>query len=294
MSRKKFWHRVKNSIANFIYFKIFKANRDKIPYPLFLFILKQFGGWAGVGIYLPMREYHYKVKMNKFLKYFLIIVGVLVLVFSVIFSILKGSNNFLFGFFQELFAELIFVLLLIYFLPKLLTRRNKYKIAVLGETEIGNLHYQYNDPLINISLKNIGEEVYREKEICWEIYLPFDLIGLENIERVFGEYEIINSLVGKMWKFSSINHKPLFIDQKIELLRLRIDREYFSGRRPSNNPYGFKIYYLIRTVNGNYPTFDNVTQDFMGIGIPIEEYPKFGEINFPDLHGYYRRISGIN
>ena len=106
---KKFIIRIKQpgqSLADFIYTVVYKGQIDKIPYPILLFIIKYYGGWAGIGIMLPIREYRYKEKVNKIVDVTKLLIGPIVIIPIIIYGITKTSENFLFGFVQELLAEI--------------------------------------------------------------------------------------------------------------------------------------------------------------------------------------------
>lgn len=92
--------------------------------------------------------------------------------------------------------------------------------------------------------------------------------------------DVIEKAAPGIWRFYALNNLPLFVDQKQIILRLKFKNETLYG----SPYYPFKFYYIFRTIKGNIPTLENVTQDFLGSGIPFEEYPKWGELVFNDYY----------
>lgn len=277
-----FSQRIKNWIAEFIYFKIFKGDKSKVPYPIFLFILKQFGGWAGVGIYLPMRQYEYKAKMKKVKEIIVPVAGVLFVLIIFIISMTKSSENFIFGFSQEFLSNVIFTLLILYFLPRMLNPPKKYEVQINRRLPYGIMYKEGEKPEFIISIRNNGKEVFKQNEIHWELYIFDDFVKKEDFIYVDGSIETTNQVFGRMWKITGENSSSLFVNQEKELMRVKIDRELLIAGKSGEQFPIIKIYYIIRSIGGNFPPFDKVTKDFMGIGIPVEQYPQFGEISFED------------
>lgn len=264
-------------LADIIYL-IYKCNNDNIPYPLLLYVINYYGGWAGVSIYLNSRKYLYHIKVTKAKNLFtnLIIPSGIILV--VIFGAIQKSDTFFFGFVQNLLSDIILILLIIYLLPKILNPQKKYNVSLMQFRDI--IPAADNDKVeIIISLVNTGEEVYKREEIYWEIFIPFEYLEEEDISLFNGEIQI-DEFFGKMWKIFGTNLSPLFIKQDQRILRANFNRDVLYGTTDSP----LKIYYEFKTINGNIPTIENTTRDFMGYGIPIEEYPKWAELKFTDWH----------
>lgn len=266
---------LKRAIAIFI-LRLFGGDKDKVPYPFLNFVIENsYGGWAGVSIYFSFRQFDYQTKINKFksaiFSYFLPIIILTVILVGAI----QDSGNFFFGFVQNLSAEIILVLLILYILPRILNPKKNYKISLIQEGSYIN-YYADGKVEITISLINSGQEVYKEKEISWEIFISEDLFDSSDITVVNGNVDKSDELFMTMWKFSGINSSPLFIDQKIQIANLSFNKEVLQD--PSHSPC--KIYFKIMTINGNVPEFQNVTKDFLGTGVPFERYPRVGELVF--------------
>lgn len=133
---------------------------------------------------------------------------------------------------------------------------------------------------ITISIINTGQEIYKKEEINWEIFVPFDYLQEKDITKINGDVEICEEVIGKIWKFYGINQSPLFLEQTLHIAKLNFKIETLEG----TNNVPLKIYYRFWTINGNIPTIDHITKDFMGEGIPIERYPKLGELIFDDWY----------
>ena len=251
---------------------------DRIPDPFFSYVTKRLGHWAGFGIYMEMREYRKKLKRDKFYKFISGYFLPLIILAVMITSLFLKSNNFLFGFFQNLLSDIILILLAIYILPKQLNKPQKYNLA-LEQMSIYNQKYDEKDKIeIVVSILNNGEIVYKKEEIYWEIYIPLDALNKRDIKIINGDFEIGELAYFPMWKFYGANDTPLFLGQNQSIVKLifKLDSLYQSRFPP------LKIYYLIRTINGNIPTIDKVTNDFQGMGIPFDEYPKVAELVFTD------------
>jgi hypothetical protein len=256
-------------VANCLY-RMYKSDKDRIPYPLFHFISQQFGGYAGISIYLNMREYGYKVKISKLKRILLFIFVPIIVVSLLIVGALQDSTNFIFGFVQNLLADIILILLVLYILPKVLNKPKKYNICLRQDCS-----YSINDDNVQellISSHNIGEEVYKIKEYYWEIYIPWNDFTEEDIIRVNGSFERDDEL-HPFYKFSGINDSPLFLNQEQFLLKIRLSEKVLEQEAS----HLMKIYYRFWTIVGNIPTFENITHDFMGYGYSVDRYPKLGE-----------------
>jgi hypothetical protein len=275
---KGIFHFIRNPkyfLAHFFY-SLYKGDRDKIPFPIFDFIVGQMGGWAGVGIILNMRRYEYNLKLSKARTIIIYVVGSLLILLILGLGITQGSESIFFGFAQNLLSDIILIILVIYLLPKLLNKPKKYNISLVQERPYiyGIKEADEDKELIIISIFNSGEEVYKEKEISWEILIPFDTLDEKDINIICGTYEGSEELIGHMWKLSGINSSPLFIDQRLCVARIKFKHETLSG--PEIPP--LKIYYIFRTINGNIPAEKDVTRDFMGWGMSSQQYPRIGEL----------------
>jgi hypothetical protein len=247
-----------------------------MPFPILDFIIGQGGGWAGAFIYTNARRYEYKLKLQKTRTIFIYILGsILILSISYI-GIANGSDNFFFGLAQKLLADIILILLGSYIFTKLRNRPKKYNISLVQEKPYtyGIKEEDENKELVIISIFNFGEEVYKEKDISWEILIPFDALDEKDLSILCGTYENSEELIGHMWKLSGINSFPLFLDQKLCIARIKFKHEILSG--PEAPP--LKIYYIFRTIYGNIPTEKDVTRDFMGYGMSPEQYPRIGAL----------------
>lgn len=269
---RQFFRRLGMAIADLIYWA-YRHDKGKIPLPLLKFIIKQHGGWAGVSIYMNMREHKYDQRLTKTGKILMYVLLLVIMVVAIIIGLTQNSERFLFGFLQNLISEIILLLLVLYLLPKVLNKPNKYKVVLSTR-----FHYipdlEKNRKTIKLILKNEGEEVYKSNEIEWEIFLPE--ISFEEIEIIdfIGNHEKAGFIIGHAcWLYGCIN-SPLFIDQTIEIATICFKSE--SSQNEKEPPK--KIYYILRTIGGNVPIFENVTQDFFGSGIPLDQYPKYGEL----------------
>ncbi|MBG0787218.1 MAG: hypothetical protein H0S79_19150 [Anaerolineaceae bacterium] len=268
------------TFANFLYFSIFHANKEKIPLPILKYIINYFGGWAGMSIYMPMREYSYGVKKKKLIKTITLITTILILIFLVIYGIWQKSDHFLFGFIQEFLAGLLLSLLAIHFLPEILNPPKNYALTITQSPSLFSQNQDEEKKEILITIKNIGEEVYKKEEIGWELYIPSEALSELDIIENIGSEKDYSGFEGIFLRVSGINSEPLFVDQSLIIARLKINNKVLNGTKS----LPFKIYYILRTINGNIPLLEDITLDFVGIGMPIEVYPKWGEITFSDWH----------
>ena len=267
-------------LAGFI-FSLYGGDKDKIPLPLLKFVIKHMGGWAGISIYFTMREYSEKVKRSerqKVFNYFILPVVICLVIFI---GGIQKEDNFFFGFAQNLFSDIILILLVIYILPQFLNKPKNYKVSL--EHKCSN-SIKENSELI-LLIKNIGEEVFKRDELYWEIFIPSGDLLKRDIISVEGSVEAdSNDIPLPTWKLSGVNEMPLFIGQELIVARLIFRGKVLSGTQSS--PY--KIYYRFRTIGGNFPTLEKVTTDFLGAGVPIEEYPNLGEYTFDDIYDLSR------
>jgi hypothetical protein len=265
-------------LSKLIYF-VFGSNKSNIPYPLLLFVIKHLGPWAGVSIVLPIRLYSYKLKLKKLRNLVFYIFLPLIIIALIIIGAIQDYNNFLFGFDQNLLAEIIFILLALYILPKLLNKPKKYNISLERKEIYNNNDYEEKTEIL-ISIRNTGEEVYKHEEIYLEIFVPLICLEKEDISMANGDMEVSEVVHLPMWRLYFLNKFPLFLDQEQSIVRLKFRNETLYGSQYSP----FKIYYIFRTINGNIPTFERITRDFQGGGIPFEEYPKLGELVFTEYN----------
>ena len=168
-------------------------------------------------------------------------------------------------------------LLIIYILPKILNPHKKYNLSIVHSREL-NIDDKNKEP-ITISINNIGEEIYKSEEIYWEIFIPSECIDIKDVRLFIGEIQTYEEF-GLMWKIYGVNKSPLFINQRIDILRLDFNPEVLYGTVQSP----LKIYYELKTINGNIPTIDKVTLDFLGTGVPLEYYPNWAEYPITDLY----------
>lgn len=257
-------------VANLIY-RIYNRDRDRVPYPLMGYLIFHMGGWAGVSLYMAMRQYQYEIRKNKLIKTFNKIIAILFILF-IGFAATRPFNNYLYGFSQELAAEVVLILLVLYILPQYLNRPKKYKI----EINVKNI----SDPIeekeseFKITLKNTGELVFKKEEVSWEIYIPAENISRNDVKVKNRCIEKNSDLYMNTWKIYGIIDKPLFLEESYEIGKFKMSKEKsVSEDRPP-----FLIYYVIRTAYGNLPDIENYSPVLLGTGVPFSEYPRIGEI----------------
>jgi hypothetical protein len=255
-------------LANIIY-KFYGRDRNRIPFPLLVFIIGEFGGWAGVSITLARRQYSYELKLKRFkaiISNIGIISGGLLLIYG---GFIVSKDSIIFGFLQNLFSDIILLVLVIYLLPKRLNPTKKVNINI-------EIEETYNNERLETTLyiNNVGEEIYKSNEIEWEIWIYSQYLEEKDILWTVGSYELSDSWLFPSWKFTGINSTPLFIDHKSKLLTISIKDQILNS-----SPYEpVKIYFKFWTVNGNLPELEHVTKDFVNLGITFDNYPKFGEL----------------
>ena len=154
----------------------------------------------------------------------------------------------------------------------------------------GGTYHSNKKPIINIIIRNEGKDILQINEFRWELFICKEFLKEKDFINFKGKIELIEDYYGTMWKISGDNQTPLFIGQEIILLTLKIDQKLLIGELLGNQIPIFKVYYLLRTIDGNIPSFDKVTRDFMGIGIPVESYPQFREITFEDWSNVHNEI----
>ena len=248
-----------------------------MPLPILKFIVDQLGAWAGCSIYFSIREYQQDVKLAKYKKRFFSTILPLIVIVVLVFSGSRDSENFLFGFAQNLLSDIFLVLLTIYFLPKYLNPPKNYKVSLAKRT-VTEIPDDSGKEEIVISLINTGGEVYKREEIYWEIFIPFGVIEESDIVEVCGDSEINDDeILTSMWRFSGVNISPLFIEHKIDILKLKIQSEFLCEDEIGEP---FSIYYRFKTINGNFPTIENMTREFLGMGYySLEKYPKLAKFS---------------
>ena len=262
-----------DAFAKFLYWKIFKGDREKIPYPIFNFVNRyNGGGWSGMGIYISRREREYKVKVNNFLNKIIPIVFFTILIIILYIGATQSTDKFFYCIAQNLVSDIILIFLIIYIFPKYLNPPKKYKVELIVEHP-----YVYpNHSTIELSIQNVGHEVYKIKEIYWEIFGGMD-IKKEDISLLKGNImDHDDILINSKWKMYGHNETPLFLDQKQSIAKIKLKDES-SINLPENKP--LKIYYRLYTINGNLPLDVDVTHDFDGFGVEPSKYPQLGEIS---------------
>ncbi|MGD0613768.1 MAG: hypothetical protein ABSB41_19910 [Anaerolineales bacterium] len=270
--------------------RVYKGEKDKIPLLLLTFIIRYLGPWLGIGIYMPIRQYQEALKRKKLRKliddYFL---PLLILVIVII-GAFQRNDNFFFGFFQNLAADIILIILAIYILPKQLNKPQKYNVT-LDQSIPYDINHVEGKTKLMISIINTGDEIYKKEEINWEIFISSEYLIESDITLINGDYEISEEFYRPMWKFYGINKSPLFLDQKFPLVSLIFDLKTLEKSSvipdiPYMTVIPPKIYYILRTINGNIPTIENISRDFQGDGIPFERYPKIGELIIKYPHNF--------
>lgn len=255
-------------VADIVY-KFFGSNRDKVPYPLLVLIISEMGGWAGVSYTLGRRQYFYELKLKRF-KALISNIGIFLLSLTLLYIGFRvNKDSIVFGFLQNLFADIILLVLVIYLLPKKLNPTKKINIRIGFEET-------YNSECLEttVYIQNVGEEIYKSNEIEWELWIYKQYLQEEEILWTMGSYEPTDSWYYPSWKFTGQNSTPLFIDKKSKLLTISLKEQILN-----NSPYEpIKIYFKIWTVNGNLPELENLTRDFVNLGLTFENYPKLGEL----------------
>jgi len=258
---------------------LYRGDKDRIPLPLFLFLFRYYGGWAGAGIYISMRQYLFNLKIKKVKSHAANYVLPILIIGAIFAGIFQEKESFYFGFAQNLLSDFILILLTIYFLPKLLNPPKNYNIS-LGEKATNVKNNNKYKQEIALSIVNIGKEVFTKEAIFWEIFIPLESLEKEDIDEVNSEIEISDELFSRMWRIYGINRAPLFLEQEMLIARITFNIGVLYGSEHAP----FKIYYRFRTINGNFPSLENVTQDFLGYGFSMEDYPKVGEFLFTAWH----------
>ena len=255
---------------------IYKQDIDSVPFPWKSFVAHFHGHWAGFGLQQQMWKTRVKAKTIKIRKILLPIILVIIVGIAISFGSQQSEDNFLFGFTQNLLADIIFILLGIYILPKILNKQKKYSVTLQKEG-LEEINDEYiNSPYIGnireeitLLLYNNGEEVYKTDEINWEINLSIDI--LEDIVISNSKSDID----GNSMRLYGANTKPLFVDQSLVILKANL--KVSDLHKVKNIPQ--KIYYRLWTINGNIPTIENQTLDFSGGGAQLEDNPRLADLD---------------
>lgn len=259
------------SIEELIY-RIYKQEKDNIPYPLLKHVINHKGGWTGMSIYLAFRQFQFEMKRKQAVKIGLnYLIPFLLVSFIIVIGIID-KRNFLFGFSQELAAEITFIFLVLYILPQYLDKSRKFNLQI----DVRFYRIWDNDKKREyaITIKNTGKVVFKKEEAAWEIFIPFDLTTQKGLVINVGKIEETYELTQKMWKIIGLNESPIFLEQTIEIGRFIVDGNKYSLEK---NP-DTKIYYSIRSIYGNLPEIENVSQVLLGAGVEYKNYPRVGEI----------------
>ena len=271
MKIREFFFKQGQKVANLIY-RIYNCDRERVPYPLMGFLILHMGGWTGVSLFMARRQYQYEMRKKKVIKTFNKIIALLFILF-IGFAATRPFNNYLYGFSQELAAEVVFILLVLYILPQYLNRPKKLKIDI----KVNRVYDQLNKNVgkFVITLKNTGELVFKKEEVSWEIYIPYENVSINDIKVSKSSVEKNNTdIYQNTWKITGIIDKPLFLEQTYAICRFSKSKEKsVSEDRPP-----LLIYYVIRTIYGNLPDIENYSTVLLGTGIPFSEYPRIGEI----------------
>jgi hypothetical protein len=272
---KKIWNYVypPGSFISKIILWLYGNDIYNVPYPFLNFVLNHIGRWPGVSIFISSSEYTYRQKINKIkqnLKYLLVSLLFLFTLFVLFFT---KQESFLFGFAQNLLADLILILLVLYLLPNILNEPKKYNVSLRRKPNYENYSAQDRKKEVSIYIKNDGEETYKEGELSWELLIPDKYCSEADITSINGNIESHYTLAKNMWLISGINDTSFFVDQNIEIATITIDKD----RIKQNYDSPLKIYYQLKTIDGNIPTVENITRDFIGYAIPFDDYPKLGD-----------------
>lgn len=226
-------------------YKLLGKNTDRIPYPFLEgFIDNYGGGWAGVGFYVTKRKYQYEKKKEKTKKVLAIIIAITVIVGLVILAFVTPGSSFLYGFLQNLLADICLGLLALYLVPGFLKKKPKeYHLDLI----------QINDPLkIGLYLYNNGEEAFKINEAKLSIYFP-EKFNYSSI--TYKHSECIKKSDESFIPFSDVidweNNATIFVGEKIKILEIS---------KKTENSCGF-LFYKFFTLHGNFPTVEFMSQE---------------------------------
>ena len=251
---------------------------EKIPYPVLKFLKKHMGGFAGISIHLSISQYRYKVKMKKIEKMLTSFGIPIIVIIGVILLVIYDGENFIGGFIENLAADIVLLVLAIYALPKVLNKPKFYGVSIVHRGDYQAVLSNENKAKVILSIRNIGQEVYKSKEVFWEVFLKSD-IAREDIVVLDGKLDEKKTDFD-LWRISGFNDGPLFLDEKWDIFEMGVNSDLLCGGL--GEPY--KIYYRFKTINGNIPHLEGVTKEFLGFGIPIEQYPRIADYSFDNWY----------
>ena len=259
-------------------------NVEKVPYPLLEPLLKRRGGWTGVSFLLAWRKREFKIRQAKARKKVLYGIFVLMLAFA-LWGALEDFYAFVNGFAQNLWADLILLIMILYLLPEKLKDEPRYSVKPYWGT-----NFLESDDVV-LEIRNVGEGHFLANEILWEIYLPAEGIGdLDVIQHHEGKWEVLgekNPLFPRMVRFYGVNALPLFERGKLTIA-------VFDGRRileklapafqeqQDEEEGKLKGYYRLWTSHGYFPQLEEVSRDFWKGGMDFDRDPKVGEFFFEE------------
>lgn len=256
--------------------RLYKHDKDKIPYPVLCFMINNLGGWAGVGIYSATRHYKYVLKKKKLINFVFNYIMPFALIGLIIYGATRNTTNFLFGFTQELLAQIFFIVLALYLVPKLLNKPIVFDISLDVKSTYDSGIFEDKQEL-KLSYRNTGKQVFRKDEIFWEICIFFESLAEKDILELNGQYEQKEVGFYPMWRFFGTNQTPLFLEHSIDIGKIIVQKDFYSEAKDKS----ILVLYQFKTIYGNIPSIDKLTPVFWGSGITIDDYPKLGEIKIP-------------
>ena len=262
-----------------IVFSFYGRDFDKVPYPVYKFLLQFGGSYAGVSIQMVIHQYQQEIKKIR-RRYVVASYGVPIIIFiGIVLLAVDDKINFWGGFVENLAADIVLLLLTIYFLPKVLNKPKNYSVALVHRnvSQLGSVGKESKQEII-ISIINTGKEVYKSGEIFWEIFIDSG-IQKEDFTLLSGEFDN-DGFFSNMLRFYGSNQKPLFLDDTRDIVKIKIKKELLCSK--FDGPY--RIYFRFKTINGNIPDLEGVTKEFLGMGVPIEQYPKVADYYFDDYY----------
>ncbi|MDX9865619.1 MAG: hypothetical protein RBT34_12515 [Anaerolineaceae bacterium] len=251
---------------------------EKIPYPVLKFLKKHLGGFAGISIHLSISQYRHKVKIKEIEKMLTNFGIPIIVIIGVILLVISDGENFFRGFIENLAADIVLLVLAIYALPKVLNKPKFYDVSIVHRGDYRAMPSNTNKAKVIISIRNTGQEVYKIQEVFWEVFLRSD-IAREDIVVLDGRLDE-NKTDLDLWRISGFNDVPLFLDDKKDIFEMEVNNDLLCGGY--GEPY--KIYFRFRTINGNIPDLEGVTKEFLGFGIPVEQYPEIADYCFDDWY----------
>ena len=254
---------------------------EKVPYPLLDPLLKRNGGWAGVSFFLARRKREFKIRQGRARKKVLYGLFALMLAFA-LWGALEDFQAFVNGFAQNLWADLILLIMILYLLPDKLKDEPRYSVKPFWGTDF------LGSGDVVLEIRNVGEGHFLANEILWEIYLPVKWIGnLDIIKHYEGIWEIVekeNPLFSGMVRFYGTNTLPVFERGKLTIATFdgmkMLDLLTSDFQEQQDEDKRAKGYYRLWTSHGYFPQLEDISQDFWKVGMDFDRDPKVGDFFF--------------